>query len=158
MEIMGDSTNVKSIPTNAQGTTGQVAPLTPSSEHSLTKFLDPLRIPPVITVPTGKPHELLKITMRPVSAKLHSQLSTTRMWGYNGSFPGPTIEVRSGQNIQVIWENAITGIFPIPAVDVLLENATAGPGRDGAKLRADVAALPPWTAVHLHGARTNALA
>lgn len=158
MEMIGDSTRVKSILTDALDTAGQVAPLTPPSEYGLTKFLDPLPIPPVITVPTGKPHESLKISMRPVSAKLHSQLSETCMWGYNGSFPGPTIEVRSGQSLQVIWENVITGTFPIPAVDVPLgPNATAGPGRDGAELRADVAALPPWTVVHLHGARTNAV-
>jgi spore coat protein A len=155
--MIGDSTSVKSIPTDTLDTDGRVAPLTPSSEYGLIKFLDPLRIPPAIIVPTRKHHESLKITMRPVNVKLHSQLSAMRMWTYNGSFPGPTIEVRSGQSIQVIWENAITGTFPIPAVDVPLEKATAGPGRDGAKLRADVAALPPWTVAHLHGARTNAV-
>jgi o-aminophenol oxidase len=155
--MIGASASVKSIPTDVQDAAVRVAPLTPSSEHGLTKFLDPLHIPPVIAVPTRKPHELQKITMSPVRVKLNSQLSTTCMWGYNGSFPGPTIEVRSGQSIQVIWENAITGAFPVSAVDVLLENATAGPGRGGAKPRADVAALPPWTAVHLHGAHTNAL-
>lgn len=156
--MIGDSANATSVPTGTlDNTAGQGAPLTPSSEYGLTKFLDPLPIPPVITVPAGKPHESLKISMRPVSAKLHSQLSETCMWGYNGSFPGPTIEVRSGQSVQVIWENAITGTFPVSAVDVPLASATAGPGRDGAELRAEVAALPPWTAVHLHGARTNAL-
>jgi o-aminophenol oxidase len=155
--MIGDPASVKSISTDAQDAGVRVSSLTPSGEHGLTKFLDPLRIPPVITVPTRKPRESLKITMCPVRVKLHSQLSATCMWGYNGSFPGPTIDVRSGQSIQVIWENAITGTFPVSAVDVLLENATAGPGRDGAKPRADVTALPPWTVVHLHGAHTNAL-
>jgi spore coat protein A len=32
---------------------------------------------------------------------------------------------------------------------------TPGPGRDGVDPRADVAALPPWTVVHLHGAQTG---
>jgi len=46
--------------------------------------------------------------------------------------------------------------LPGQSVDVPLEHATPGPGRDGAEPRMEVAALPPWTAVHLHGAHTNA--
>jgi o-aminophenol oxidase len=157
MEMMGDPASLASLPTDTQDTAERAAPRTPFSEHGLTKFLDPLHVPPVITVPADKPHKSLKITMRPAGVKLHSQLSSTRMWTYNGSFPGPTIEVRSGQSIHAIWENAITGTFPVSAVDVFPENGTAGPGRDGAEPSADVAALPPWTVVHLHGAHTNAL-
>jgi FtsP/CotA-like multicopper oxidase with cupredoxin domain len=123
---------------------------------SLTKFLDPLHVPPVITVPASRHHQSLKITLRAARVKLHSQLPSTRMWTYHGSFPGPTIEVRRGQQLNVTWENAITGGYPVHAVELPTEHATAGPGRDGAGLRADVAALPPWTVVHLHGARTNA--
>jgi hypothetical protein len=44
---------------------------------------------------------------------------------------------------------------PLTAVDVGLQDATPDPGRDGAAPRADVAALPPWLVVHLHGARTG---
>jgi FtsP/CotA-like multicopper oxidase with cupredoxin domain len=76
---------------------------------------------------------------------------------YDGSFPGPTIEVRRGQKLDVTWKNAITGSYPVPAVELPVQNATAGPGRDGAELRVDVAALPPWTVVHLHGAHTDAV-
>src|SRR5436309_9432391 len=125
-------------------------------ELGLTKFLDPLRIPPVISIPAGRPRASLKITMRRANARLHSELSPTPVWTYNGSFPGPTIEVRSGQKVHVTWENAIKGSFPVVAVELPVDKATPGPGRDGAEPRANVAALPPWTVVHLHGARTNA--
>jgi spore coat protein A len=155
MKMMSDPAALESASAHVQDAVGQATPLTPVSELALTKFLDPLRIPPVITVPVDKPHELLKIAMRRAEVKLHSQLPSTHVWAYNGSFPGPTIEVRSGQNVHVTWENAITGNYPVVAVEVPVQKATAGPGRDGAEPRAEVAALPPWTVVHLHGARTN---
>jgi FtsP/CotA-like multicopper oxidase with cupredoxin domain len=118
-------------------------------ELGLTKYLDPLRIPPV-----RKPHHSLEVTMRATDAQLHSELPPTRVWAYDGLFPGPTIEVDSGRSLRVTWRNEITGAYPATAVE--LENTTPGPGRDGAEPRADVAALPPWTVVHLHGARTGA--
>lgn len=156
MEMMSDAAALKSIPPGAHDTAGQAAPPAPVTELGLTKFLDPLRIPPMITVPTIRHRRRLKITMRAARVKLHSQLPPTRVWAYNGSFPGPTIEVRRGQQLDLAWENAITGSYPVHAVELPMQNATAGPGRDGADLRPDVAALPPWTVVHLHGARTNA--
>ena len=53
------------------------------------------------------------------------------------------------------------GAYPATAVDVdilLPPNPlpSTGAGRDGATPRPEVAALPPWTVVHLHGARTGA--
>jgi spore coat protein A len=150
-----DLPNAPSTTSDVPDASGQ-APPTPLTELGLTKFLDPLRIPPRIAMPAGKLHEALRITMSQASVRLHSQLPPTCVWTYNGSFPGPTIEVRSGQHLRMTWENAITGLYPVKAVDVSLEHATPGPGRDGAEPRMEVAALPPWTAVHLHGAHTNA--
>lgn len=156
MEMTSGLAGLKSMPPGAHDAVEQAAPFTPISELGLTKFLDPLRIPRMITVPAGRPDRSRKITMRAARATLHSQLPSTPVWTYNGSFPGPTIEVRRGQKLNVAWENAITGGYPVLAVELPVQNATAGPGRDDAEPRADVAALPPWTVVHLHGARTNA--
>lgn len=159
MEIIGDTLGAESISVDAPDTDGQAAGLMaapPNGAPGLTKFLDPLRIPDTITVPAGRQSRPLKITMRAAQVKLHSQLPPTRVWGYEGSFPGPTIEVRSTNQLQVAWENAICGSYPLHAVELPIQNLTPGPGRDGAPLRADVAALPPWTVVHLHGAHTNA--
>jgi spore coat protein A len=40
---------------------------------------------------------------------------TTRIWGYNGGFPGPTIEARSGRCVSVRLRNAL----PVPIVNHL---------------------------------------
>jgi spore coat protein A len=37
--------------------------------------------------------------------KLHSQLPPTTLWGYNGTYPGPTFETRTGTPIHVKWIN-----------------------------------------------------
>lgn len=133
----------------------QIPPLVSPSEYGLTKFLDPLPVPPVIRV-VDTPDASVRIKLQPAHVKLHSQLPATPLWTYNGIFPGPTIEVRRGCTVHAVWENAITGAFPVSAVDVPAQAATAGPGRDGVDLRPDVAALPPWTVTHLHGQPTNA--
>jgi spore coat protein A len=126
-----------------------------SAPTELTKFLDPLRVPPVIKAGAEQAHRRLRITARETRVRLHSQLPRTAVWAYEGHFPGPTIEVRRGQKLRVAWQNAVCGAMPLTAVDVAAAEATAGPGRDGAEPRADVAALPPWLVVHLHGAHTG---
>src|SRR5712692_6248846 len=113
MKVMKDPGGKESTPAHVQDAAGQAAPPAPAKELALTKFLDPLRIPPVISIATGKPRASLKISMRRAEVKLHSQLPSTPVWTYNGSLPGPTIEVRSGQNVHVTWENAITGSYPV---------------------------------------------
>lgn len=128
---------------------------TPATELGLTKFKDPLRIPPKITIPNGRSVHALRIDMREESVRLHSELPPTRVWTYNGSFPGPTIDVHRGQRLDVEWTNSIIGSFPVTAVELPLDQVTGGPGRDGGQPRMDVAALPPWTVVHLHGAHTD---
>jgi FtsP/CotA-like multicopper oxidase with cupredoxin domain len=115
-------------------------------------------IPPAITVPPQRELWEFQITMRTECVTLHSRLPPTTVWTYNGSFPGPTIRVRRGQKLRVNWQNEITGNFPVTAVQVQSATPfdTPGPGRDGVEPREDVAALPPWTVVHLHGAQTGA--
>lgn len=119
----------------------------------LERFLDPLPIPPVVRVRSRRRTVQREVTLRETWVRLHSQLPPTRVWAYDGSFPGPTFDVRRGQRLRVTWRNEITGSFPVTAVEV--QNATPGPGRDGAEPLPDIAALPPWTVTHLHGARTG---
>ncbi|MGH3803214.1 MAG: multicopper oxidase domain-containing protein, partial [Pseudonocardiaceae bacterium] len=98
------------------------------------------------------------MTLRTERVTLHSQLPPTTVWTYNGSSPGPTIRLRRGQKLPVNWQNEITGNFPVTSVQVQSANPfqTPGPGRDGVAPRPEVAVLPPWTVVHLHGAETGA--
>ncbi len=82
----------------------------------IERYLDPLPIPATL-----KPSEAQKgsiaysVRMREFTKRLHSQLPPTRLWGYNGQYPGPSIEARSGQPIQVDWHNDLptTHLFPI---------------------------------------------
>ncbi len=91
---------------------------------------------------------------------------TTPIWGYEGKFPGPTIEVDSGSKVRVKVVNKLEGEIPYPHVAVDDGGAAGGsmndPGMDAAS--ADpldkqetlaVSALDAWTVVHLHGAPTH---
>ncbi len=122
---------------------------------TLTPFQDALPIPPVLR-PRGRE---VTLELRSVRRRLHSQLPPTRLWTYEGHFPGPTIEVRRGQKVRIAWTNRI-GDETVPVTAVQVPAATPppvnDPGRGGAMPRADVAAIPPWLVTHLHGAVTAA--
>jgi FtsP/CotA-like multicopper oxidase with cupredoxin domain len=134
--------------------------------YGLTKFLDPLRIPPVIRPHSWWNQEDITINMTRTEARLHSQLPVTALWAYEGQFPGPTIEVRSGKRLRVSWTNDIEGNIPLVGVRAPIgaQNPANVPGyrdengnlRPGHEIFDGVAELPAWTVVHLHGSLTNA--
>ncbi|ASO19805.1 Phenoxazinone synthase [Actinoalloteichus hoggarensis] len=124
---------------------------TPTTE--LTKFLDPMPIPPVLRPAED---ELTTIVKRAARVRLHSELPPTTVWTYDGHFPGPTIEVRRGRRVLVAWHNGIEGDFPVTAVDVPLPeegepSPSDLPGRGGGTPIPQVTRLPPWSVTHLHG-------
>ncbi|MFI1832731.1 multicopper oxidase family protein [Streptomyces olivaceoviridis] len=126
----------------------------------LTPFRDKLPIPPTL-----KPSDRGTTEVRLVekNVRLHSQLPSTRMWTYEGYFPGPTIEVRRGRKVRLAWRNELTGTIPVKGVFVQPQGPPPGyqalntPGSEGAKERPEVAALTAWTSVHLHGGRQHAI-
>ncbi|NUP32104.1 MAG: multicopper oxidase domain-containing protein [Streptomycetaceae bacterium] len=127
----------------------------PATSTRLTKFRDPLRIPPVIEPSAST----TQITVRQVAAtvQFHSELPPTPVWAYEGSVPGPTIVVRRDQRLRVAWRNRIGGEFPVTAIAVPFTdlNSLLDAGRGTATPDASVAALPAWNVVHLHGAVTG---
>lgn len=127
----------------------------PATGTTLTKFRDPIRIPPVIK-PTASASSLT-VRQLATTVQFHSELPPTPVWAYEGSVPGPTIDVRSGQRIRVAWENRITGAFPATAIAVPFTdlNSLLAPGRGTATPDPAVAALPAWNVVHLHGSVTG---
>ncbi|MBV9142387.1 MAG: multicopper oxidase domain-containing protein [Pseudonocardiales bacterium] len=137
----------------------------PQAGTGLTKFLDPVRIPPVLRPGPGQHPHHMTIELRATKVSLHSELPPTTLWTYAGHSPGPTIEVRRGQPVHVTWRNEISGRYPLVAVEVEAPGPPGPegpfpqvgntPGRDGAQPNQDIANLPPWTVVHLHGARTD---
>ncbi len=138
-------------------------PLGPGAPNfGLTKFLDPLRIPPVLR----PQQDLLTVRMTNARVRLHSQLPETALWTFEGQYPGPTIEVRSGRRLRVAWSNELTGKIPLVAARVPFAKPSPAytPGYRnadgslpaGVGLIDGVADLPPWNVVHLHGAVTGA--
>lgn len=125
---------------------------------SLTKFKDPLRVPPILRPSkTDEQRYRLRIHMRPAQVQLHSELPPSEVWTYEGSLPGPIIEVWRGQHVQIEWINAIPADQPYPVTAVTAPDGSQNePGRSGRPLNQTVATLPPWTVVHLHGGRTAA--
>lgn len=109
---------------------------------SVERFIDPLPIPKRLAperIYHGRPQ--YRVRMLEFSQKLHSQLPPTRLWGYEGQYPGPTIEAMEGVPVDVLWRN------DLPLRSLLPVDATI-PG-----------ATPPAPAVrtvtHLHGARAT---
>jgi spore coat protein A, manganese oxidase len=115
---------------------------TPKPEFSagptLAKFVDPLRMPRVIS-PSGLRDGVpfYDVNMVQFRRKLHRDLPPTTLWGYNAQYPGPTFEARRGHPIAVRWHNSLPPHHLLP-VDTTIHGAQAS--------------LPEVrTVVHLHG-------
>jgi spore coat protein A len=78
-----------------------------SVDCGLEPFVDPLPIPgvlqPVGTRGDGAPR--YEVTMTQERQQLHRDLPATDVWTYNGTFPGPTLEARVGQPVEVTYVN-----------------------------------------------------
>ncbi|HXN99562.1 MAG TPA: multicopper oxidase [Candidatus Acidoferrales bacterium] len=115
--------------------------------NSLAHFVDPLPIPPVAKPDGYRPsptNPAVKIpyfrqAMRPFETRVHRDLKPTRMWGFSAQFPGPTFDVRSGQEILVEWANELPDKHFLP-----IDHNLAGAGADQPEVR---------TVVHLHGGK-----
>ncbi len=124
----------------------------------LNPFVDLLPVPPrrVIKAPTR-----LTVRLDTVTHRFHRDLPLSRVWAYDGHLPGPTIEVDRGIQLEVQWENHLTGPLPVVVTRTSF-HAKEGvpvqclPGRSGGAVDADAAALSGYAVVHLHGAMTQA--
>ena len=109
---------------------------------SLDRYIDPLPIPKRL-MPTGhhRGRPQYRVRMLEFRKQLHSQLPPTKLWGYEGQYPGPIFEAERGKPIDVRWENRL------PAEHVF----KIDPHIHGA--------MPPAPAVrmvpHLHGSRSE---
>ncbi len=112
----------------------------------LTKYLDALPIPgpaqPVTGVVGGE--ATYQIDMTQFEQQLHTDLPPTTVWGYAGSYPGPTIEATKDLPVTVEWINDIRDSNGVPRLDHYLpvDLCLHGPDHLGDA---------PRTVVHLHG-------
>jgi spore coat protein A len=111
------------------------------TEHAhvpaLQAYADPLPIPPVIR--PGASDEIVHLRMRSCRQRVHRDLPPTRLWGYDGRWPGPTIEVRRGQQLRVQWINELPTKHFLP-IDPTIHGAHGH-------------APEVRTSVHVHGAQ-----
>ena len=141
----------------------------PTRPLSLTKFADRLVLPPALRPARSRPgaYATLRIRMRSARLRLHSELPPTDVWAYEGHLPGPTIEVRRGQRVQIEWVNAIPADTPHPVTAVTAPDPDDGappdqipqnrPGRSGGRVSDALRRVPPWAVVHVHGGRIAAV-
>ena len=117
----------------------------------LTPFVDPLPIPAVAIPTAGQIGHAATydIELREVTQQLHRDLPPTRVWGYDGSYPGPTIVAFRDEPVTVNWisdlrdsNGALRTTHYLP-VDECLH----GP---------DTFGQSPRTVVHLHGGHVPA--
>jgi spore coat protein A len=109
---------------------------------ALDRFIDPLPIPEQLTPDhTRKDTAIYRVRVLEFQKQLHSQLPPTRLWGFEGQYPGPTFETVRGMPIEVEWQNQLP-LRHLFQVDPHIHGA-----------------MPPSPAVrtvpHLHGARTS---
>ena len=96
----------------------------------------PLAIPQTIRAASG---QHLTVPIRQGIQKVHRDLKPTSIWGYGGTWPGPTIRVRTGEPLNVRWHNQLPTRHFLP-IDNSLHGAEAS--------------LPEVrTVAHLHGAQ-----
>lgn len=107
----------------------------------LSKFMDALPIPETLK-PFRKDKEgaHYEVKMTETRHKFHRDLGPARIWGYNGQYPGPVIDVDRGDPIHVSWENKLPSRHFLP-VDKSIH---------------DLNLLPEVrTVTHLHGSETK---
>jgi spore coat protein A, manganese oxidase len=63
---------------------------------------------PLQTTSRSATTDVYRITMREADAQIVPGL-TTRIWGYNGSFPGPMLRVEAGRKVRVDYVNHLRG-------------------------------------------------
>jgi spore coat protein A len=117
---------------------------------TLTKYVDRL-VNPLDNViqPTGMMGgaPLYEVGIGQFQQTLHRDLPPTTLWGYNGSYPGPTFEVNRDTTVKVRWTNNLTDMTGAPLQEHLLPYDTTVHGAGPAVPKAR-------TIAHVHGAVT----
>ncbi len=110
----------------------------------LERYIDPLPIPKRLrSYGTSQGKIQYRIRMLECRQQLHSQLPPTTLWGFEGQYPGPTIEALQNRPIGVRWENHL------PARHLFeIDGRIHGAGPPAPAVR---------TVPHLHGSRTQSV-
>ena len=126
----------------------------------LVPFVDALPVPQRLVA--AEHQGRLTVRMRSSAHRFHRDLPESPIWGYDGTVPGPTIEVERGQPVTVEWRNELAGRLPVVVTRApTATNAEGVPvqcveGLSGGAPDPHAAALAGYTVAHLHGGLTPA--
>lgn len=139
--IFSNGVDAQSAPTDTIKSSGS-APSSYRTPASLDRYIDPLPLSKRLTPHgTRKGISQYRVRILETTHQMHSQLAPTKVWGYEGQYPGPIFEAEQGRPIEVLWENQLPArhIFPIdPHVHGAMPSTPA------------VRTVP-----HLHGSRSR---
>jgi spore coat protein A, manganese oxidase len=125
----------------AIGAYGLIGPKTPIFGQvgaGLARYADPLPIPAILKQTAGS----TPVIMTQFTQKLHRDLQPTTLWGYNGTYPGPTIEVKKGTPASFLFQSNLP---PNHLLAFAVDHKLHGQNMGEPEVR---------NVVHLHGART----
>ena len=138
-----------------------VQSLNPALSQPLAPFVDPLPIPSRMIAREQKGR--LVVSMRLSKHQFHRDLRLSSVWGYDGTVPGPTIEVERGHPVAVEWRNELKGPLPVVVTSAPQHADASGvpvqcvPGLSGGTADPKTAAFSGHAIVHLHGGLTPAV-
>jgi len=123
----------------AFGLIGTKTPIFGQVGAGLARYVDALPIPATIRPAEGG---VTPVIMSEFRQKLHRDLPPTTLWGYNGTYPGPTIEVTKGTPAHLLWQSNLP---PRHLLSYAVDHKLHG---------ADMNAPEVRNVVHLHGIKT----
>lgn len=116
----------------------------PSDPNTIPKFVDKLPKPPKARIRNHSDYpnaDYYELHMKEAKHRFHKHFPLSKIWGYDGLFPGPTIEAKKDKTTYVKYHNKLPTKHFLP-VDTTLHSVN-----DSEEVR---------TVVHLHGANVDA--
>jgi len=77
----------------------------------LAPFIDRLPLPQRLIAEDH--HGSLVVRIRAGEHRFHRDLPVSKVWGYEGMVPGPTIEAERGHPVTIEWRNELEGPLPL---------------------------------------------
>jgi len=116
--LLGMCITVLSVPALSQAVFASGR--TPLDPKTLTKYLDPLPVPAKLDGMVSQTVTISEFTQQvlPSNFKTGSYGGKTLVWGYNNSYPGPTIETRRGAPFQVTFQNNLNNPLLLPFLPI----------------------------------------
>ena len=122
---------------------------------TLSKYLDPLPAPARLDGTVAQTITMTEFTQQvlPSSFKAGPYAGKTLVWGYNGSYPGPTVVAKRNVPTAVTWVNSLSNpkLLPYLPIDQTLHWADPLNCHQGTTCATQPYTGPVPTVPHLHG-------